>query len=176
MAINSEIAIVVCRRRLRMRWAVYFETAAAGLSGADERTKGVSAGGAGATAGAVVSEGCDELTLMTGGVAAADAGAGAGFGGASAVAMTTEAEVDEMAPAGIGAGVVTRLAAGPWPPAGGESLAGVASPAAGMTKLAPQAGQMPRLPAKCSLTLSLCPFGQEKRIPISRVCFHWRPL
>jgi hypothetical protein len=27
------------------------------------------------------------------------------------------------------------------------------------------------LPARCSLTLSLCPFGQEKRIPMSRRTF-----
>ena len=30
----------------------------------------------------------------------------------------------------------------------------------GMRKRSPQCGQTPRLPARCDLTLSLCPFGQ----------------
>jgi hypothetical protein len=47
----------------------------------------------------------------------------------------------------------------------------------GMTNFAPQAGHIPRLPAKFSLTFSLCPLGQEKRIPIlllASLAFHYR--
>jgi hypothetical protein len=195
--IKSRIAIVVCSRRLRMRWAVYFETAAAGLSGADDRTNGVStngvaaatgagaAAGAGATAGAGAG-GCGAVPLMTGGVAGLGVTAGAGAGGASARAITVEAEADELATAElwataalwvapvrcVAAAICAAVAALP----AAFSETGGTSPAAGMTNRAPQAGQMPRLPAKLSLTLSLCPFGQEKRIPISRSYSRWRPL
>src|SRR5690348_4476420 len=38
----------------------------------------------------------------------------------------------------------------------------------GMTNRAPHCGQTPRFPARNVFTLSLCPFGHENRIPISR--------
>src|SRR5436305_86958 len=37
----------------------------------------------------------------------------------------------------------------------------------GITNVAPHCGHTPRLPARNVLTLSLCPFGHENRIPIS---------
>src|SRR5687767_3135151 len=98
-AINSAIAIVVWRRRLRIRWDTYFETAAAGCS-ESVTTIGVpadSAGatiGVGATAGAVFIGGCDALTSTTGGVGIGGAMAGADCGGASARAMTIEGAAD----------------------------------------------------------------------------------
>jgi hypothetical protein len=172
-AINSAIAIVVWRRRLRMRWDTYFETAAAGLL-ESVRTTGVPADGdgatigAGATAGAVVTGGCDALKSTTGGAGTAGAMAGADFGGASARAMTIEGAADAPPAAALCAEAALSPA--------GSPAAGAGSLAAGITNLAPQAGQMPRLPAKLSLTLSLCPFGQEKRIPIPHVYLHWRSL
>src|SRR5262245_53640262 len=38
--------------------------------------------------------------------------------------------------------------------------------AAGISNLAPQWGQIPRLPARAALMLSLCPLGQKTRIPM----------
>lgn len=71
--------------------------------------------------------------------------------------------------AGAGTGGVTRR-----DPGCGAKLVADASVALvvegllanGMTNFASQSGQMPRLPAKCSLTLSRCPLGQTNRIPI----------
>jgi hypothetical protein len=62
----------------------------------------------------------------------------------------------------------------PWPVAGAvvvsiavvAAASGSGSVAAGITNFAPQLGQIPRFPAKNSLTCSACPFGQENRIPI----------
>jgi hypothetical protein len=52
----------------------------------------------------------------------------------------------------------------------GDVSAGWSLPllAAGIKNLAPQLGQMPRLPARCSFTLSLCPLGHANRIPMGR--------
>lgn len=50
----------------------------------------------------------------------------------------------------------------------GGACFSAASASAGIKNLAPQVGQMPRLPARKALTCSLCPFGQERRIPMFR--------
>lgn len=104
-------------------------------------------------------------------------GAGSLAGGARAgVAVASNSSVGGIAKTTEGvpvsATVKPELASGgalvtlaPLPTCRGS---GVAS-GIGTTTRAPQSGQIARFPAKNDFTLSLCPFGHKKRIPIAAI-------